>query len=71
MSNKQLRQTIRFVHLIVSIGVLAMVYSEAFRSNPTMIAIMQFMGIPVIVFSGLALWQQARLSRWRRSLGTN
>ena len=66
MSNKQLRKTIRIVHLIAGICIVALVYSEAFRSSPAFITLMQVVVIPVVAISGIAMWQQALLSRLRR-----
>jgi hypothetical protein len=65
MSNKQLRNVLRVVHLLGGAVVIALVYVEAARTSPTFITIAQII-IPVVTISGIAMWQQAALSRLRR-----
>jgi len=70
MSNKQLRNTIRVVHLIASLCIIALVYVDALRDLPVFLTLMQFVVIPVVALSGIAMWQQALLSRLRRHAST-
>jgi hypothetical protein len=66
MSNKQLRNTIRFVHLVAGALVIALVYSDTLRTSAEFITLIRLFFIPVLVMSGIAMWQQAALSRLRR-----
>jgi hypothetical protein len=71
MSNKQLRNTIRVVHLIAGVCIVALVYSEPLRASAAFLTLMQFVVIPVVAISGIAMWQQAFLSRLRRHSSAN
>jgi thiosulfate reductase cytochrome b subunit len=66
MSNKQLRNTIRIVHLIVGALMIAFIYAEPLRASTGFVTFMQFVAIPMVVISGVAMWQQAALSKLRR-----
>lgn len=66
MSNKQLRNTIRVVHLIAGVLLVALVYLEPLRASPAFLTFIQVLVIPVVGISGVAMWQQAALSRLRR-----
>jgi hypothetical protein len=68
MSNKQLRMTFRVIHLLASISLIAMVYSPVLRHMDQFILLLQIVVIPVIGLSGLAMWQQANITKLRRSL---
>ncbi len=63
MSNKQLRIIIRWIHVIGGVMLGAFVYSPL-REISEFVLLMQFVVIPVLTVSGLALWQQARLNKW-------
>jgi hypothetical protein len=65
MSNKQLRNVLRVAHLVAGAVVIALVYVESARTSPTFITIAQII-MPVVAISGIAMWQQAALSRLRR-----
>ncbi|MBI3165092.1 MAG: hypothetical protein IPG44_12545 [Anaerolineales bacterium] len=62
MSNKNLRNLIRIVHLIAAAAFGAYFYSPI-AGNETLKLIIQFVTIPSIVLTGLALWQQAYLNK--------
>lgn len=68
MSNQQLRKLIRGIHLTASIMIIGLVYSEALRATPGFILLMQVVVIPVVFVSGMAMWQQAAISKLRRKL---
>lgn len=66
MSNKQLRNIIRAVHIIAGIAIMVFIYVEPARTSTTYQTVLQLITIPVIVISGIAMWQQAAISRMRR-----
>lgn len=63
MSNKQLRNAIRLGHLIIA-GILAVFAYSPLRLNDTFTAIVQMIVIPVLVASGIVLWQQPLVVKW-------
>lgn len=67
MSNKQLRTLIRAVHLLVSLLLVALVYSDSLRQNEGFITLVR-VALPIVVASGIAMWQQASITKLRRSL---
>ena len=67
MSNKQLRNILRVVHLIAGVMLIAFVFSDALRESASYLALIRVV-IPIVALSGIAMWQQASLSRLRRQL---
>lgn len=63
MSNKRLRQTVRSVHLVVGVMLGFFVYSPL-REVGWYVLTVQALAIPLILLSGLTLWQQPKLSSW-------
>ena len=70
MSNKQLRTVIRAVHLLVSILLLALVYSDSLRQSESFVTLVRVV-VPVVVASGIAMWQQAAITKLRRNRAAN
>ena len=62
MSNKNLRRLIRLIHLIGAAS-LGMYFYSPIAGDPTLGSIIRFGMIPIIVLTGIALWQQARLNK--------
>jgi hypothetical protein len=62
MSNKNLRRVIRLIHLIAAASLGLYLYSPI-AGDPTLGVIVRFVMIPIIVLTGIALWQQARLNK--------
>jgi len=62
MSNKNLRIVIRIVHLIAA-ATLGMYFYSPIASEVTLKLIIQFVTLPSIVLTGIALWQQAYLNK--------
>jgi len=58
-----MRKPLRYAHLVVGLLIGAYVYSPTLSSNLAFAAFIQFAVFPIIVLSGLAMWQQARLIR--------
>jgi hypothetical protein len=66
MSNKQLRNTLRVAHIVVGVVMMAVIYIEPLRNSP-LLTVAQII-IPLVVISGVAMWQQAALSKLRRQV---
>jgi hypothetical protein len=62
MSNKNLRNSIRIIHLIAA-ATLGIYFYSPIAGNETLRVIIQFVTLPGIVLTGLALWQQAYLNK--------
>jgi hypothetical protein len=71
MSNKQLRTTLRTIHLLASISLLALVYVPVLRNTSEYITLLQLVIIPVTGLSGIAMWQQANITKLRRTWATS
>jgi hypothetical protein len=67
MSNKQLRNILRVVHLVAGVMLIAFVYSDALRASASFITLIRVV-VPIVGISGIAMWQQAALSKLRRRL---
>ena len=62
MSNKNLRNAIRIIHLIAA-ATLGMYFYSPIAGDVTLRLIIQFVTLPSIVLTGTALWQQAYLNK--------
>ena len=62
MSNKNLRNIIRIIHIIGAIT-LGMYFYSPMAGDETLRLIIQFGTLPGIALTGLALWQQAYLNK--------
>ena len=62
MSNKNLRNVIRIIHLIAA-ATLGMYFYSPIAGDETLRLIIQFVTLPGIVLTGIALWQQAYLNK--------
>jgi hypothetical protein len=70
MSNKNLRNAIRIVHLIAA-ATLGMYFYSPLAGNETLRLIIQFGTLPSIVLTGVSLWQQAYLNKLLKRSGRN
>ncbi len=61
MSNKRLRQTVRYLHIAVGIMLILFVYSPLSDVSWYVLTV-QVLAIPLVSLSGIALWQQPKLS---------
>ncbi len=66
MSNKQLRQTLRWIHIALGVMIALYIYSPL-GDDATYTLLTQILVLPVVSISGLMMWQQAAISRWRRN----
>ena len=62
MSNKNLRNVIRIIHLIAA-ATLGIYFYSPIAGDVTLRLIIQFITLPSIVVTGIALWQQAYLNK--------
>jgi len=62
MSNKNLRNAIRIIHLSAAVT-LGMYFYSPIAGDATLRLIIQFVTLPGIVLTGIALWQQAYLNK--------
>jgi len=69
MSNKRFRQIVRAAHLIEGIMIGAYFYSPL-GASAAYADLLRFVIIPLVVISGLVMWQQPRvLKLLRRNAG--
>jgi len=62
MSNKNLRNVIRIIHLIAA-AIFGMYFYSPIAGDETLRLIIQFVTLPSIALTGVALWQQAYLNK--------
>lgn len=62
MSNKILRNVIRIFHLIAA-ATFGVYFYSPIAGNETLKLIIQFITLPGIALTGIALWQQAALNK--------
>ena len=62
MSNKNLRILIRIIHLMAA-ATLGLYFYSPVAGDVTLKLIIQFVTLPSILLTGIALWQQAYLNK--------
>lgn len=65
MSNKALRNTFRWFHIVGSIIIGTYIYSP-YTSNEAFTLIVQVGVIPLLGVTGVLMWQQAKVSKFLR-----
>jgi hypothetical protein len=65
INQARLRTILRWGHIVGGMFLVACVYSGS-RQNVDLTNIARFVVVPLIVLSGLWLWQQGRIVRWMR-----
>lgn len=65
MSNKRIRQLVRWLH-IVEAGVLGAFIYGPWGDGSLLEAAIQFGFFPALGVSGLIMWQQPRIMKWLR-----
>lgn len=65
MSNRQLRVVLRWVHIVGGALIATFVYGP-WGASPLFLGLMRWGVIPVLILTGLLLWQQARLGKLRQ-----
>jgi thiosulfate reductase cytochrome b subunit len=67
-SNKQMRDMERLAHLGSALLVAAVVYAP-WHDSAVATGLVRFVVFPLLVGSGIAMWQLQRLRRWLRGRG--
>ncbi len=62
VSNKNLRNVIRIIHLVAAVT-FGMYFYSPISGDQTLRLIIQFVTLPGIALTGIALWQQAYLNK--------
>ncbi|MEM8529434.1 MAG: hypothetical protein AAGF95_01240 [Chloroflexota bacterium] len=60
MSGKLFRQLARAIHTVGSVVIATYIYSS-WSSDPVFTMMVQFVTIPLLALTGIAMWQQSRL----------
>lgn len=63
MSNKNLRNVIRLVHLMAA-ATFGIYFYSPIAGNEALKLVIQFVTLPSIVLTGITLWQQAYLNKF-------
>lgn len=58
------RKTLRYTHMAIAVMLALFIYSPTLREDALYAAVIQFGVFPFVALSGLAMWQQARLTRF-------
>jgi hypothetical protein len=67
MSAKQLRDFLRYSHIVLGLILGTYIYSPLF-SEPVFLVAMRFFVIPFLTISGLWMWQMPLVRKWRRRM---
>lgn len=65
LNQARVRTTLRWGHVLEGMFLVAYVYSGS-HTSAVLTNIARFVVMPLIVVSGLWLWQQGRIVRWMR-----
>jgi hypothetical protein len=68
MSNKQIRDIQRAVHLLTALSVVLYIYLPV-GSVPLLATLEKLAVLPLLALTGLLMWQWTRLRRWLTSFG--
>jgi hypothetical protein len=66
MSSISERNFIRTLHLVLSIPIIGFIYGPV-ATIPPAASFTRFVAVPLVILSGLWLWQKPRFLRWRRA----
>lgn len=61
--NKQLREQLRFIHILASVGLGVFIYSP-WRSHPAMLMAMSVCIFPILALTGLWMWKAPQINQW-------
>ena len=65
MTSKNFRKMVRYLHVTVGVMLILFVYSPL-SDVGWYTLVVQALAIPLVSLSGIALWQQPKLSAWRK-----
>ncbi len=66
MTPIKLRQTLRWIHIVGGLIVGTYLYAP-WSADPAFTAVTLYGVVPLLGLSGIAMWQQGRISRWMKS----
>jgi hypothetical protein len=66
MSSSYERSIIRALHLVLSIPIIGFIYGPVAHIPPAA-QFTRFVAVPIVLLSGLWMWQKPRLLRWIRN----
>ncbi|NEQ80927.1 MAG: hypothetical protein F6K26_11925 [Moorea sp. SIO2I5] len=61
--NKQIREQLRFIHILASFGLGVFIYSP-WRSHPALLMAMSFGIFPLLGLTGLWMWKAPQINQW-------
>ena len=64
MNAAQWRRTLRYTHLAIAALVTLFIYVPPLRANGGYELLVQVVVLPVVILTGLAMWQQGRIRKW-------
>ncbi|MCA9883132.1 MAG: hypothetical protein KC708_09185 [Anaerolineae bacterium] len=65
MSSKQLRLILRNGHIVSGILLAAFIYVPSLQTNISYMGLIQLIVVPLLILSGLSMWQLPRFNKWR------
>jgi hypothetical protein len=65
MSSLQERTFIRTLHLVLSIPIIGYIYGPV-AHIPAAASFTRFVAVPIVIMSGIWMWQKPRILRWFR-----
>jgi thiosulfate reductase cytochrome b subunit len=65
MNSLEERILIRTLHLVLSIPIIGFIYGPVAHIPPAA-GFTRFVAVPLVILSGLWMWQKPRLVRWLR-----
>jgi thiosulfate reductase cytochrome b subunit len=65
MNSLEERILIRTLHLVLSIPIIGFIYGPVAHIPPAA-AFTRFVAVPLVILSGVWMWQKPRLVRWLR-----
>jgi hypothetical protein len=70
MSSLHERTLIRTLHLVLSIPIIGFIYGPVAHIPPAAF-FTRFVAVPLVIGSGIWMWQKPRLTRWLRQHRSN
>ena len=67
MSSKNIRLILRIAHIVEGALIVAYIYSASLQASSVYSGFIQFVIVPLVIFSGIAMWQLPRYNKWRSS----
>jgi thiosulfate reductase cytochrome b subunit len=65
MNSLEERILIRTLHLVLSVPIIGFIYGPVAHIPPAA-AFTRFVAVPLVILSGVWMWQKPRLVRWLR-----